>query len=42
MIEFGFYALWTFFYFAAAIAAAVQVGQINESTLQSFWSSCSR
>jgi hypothetical protein len=25
MIEFGFYALWTFFYFAAAVAAAVQV-----------------
>lgn len=24
MIEFGFYALWTFFYFAAAVAAAVQ------------------
>ena len=26
MIEFGFCALWTFFYFSAALAAAVQVG----------------
>lgn len=24
MLEFGFYALWSFFYFTAAIAAAVQ------------------
>ena len=27
MIEFGFCALWTFFYFSAALAAAVEVGR---------------
>ena len=29
MIEFGFCALWTFFYFAAALAAAVEVGNTS-------------
>ena len=29
MIEFGFCALWTFFYFSAALAAAVEVNFFN-------------
>jgi hypothetical protein len=36
MIEFGFYALWTFFYFAAAVAAAVQVA-IRKSNIFTFY-----
>jgi hypothetical protein len=35
MIEFGFYALWTFFYFAAAVAAAVQVHGATQRAFQS-------
>jgi hypothetical protein len=33
MIEFGFYALWTFFYFAAAVAAAVQVPWLSDNQI---------